>query len=179
MLALERLKGLVIVDEAQRMPGLFNVLRVLADRPGEQAKFLLLGSASPHLVRGVSESLAGRVAFVEMSGFDLDEVGVGEFRQLWFRGGFPRSYLASGERASYLWRSDFIRTFLERDIPQLGITIPARRLHQFWTMVAHYHGQVFNAAEFARSLGNVREYEPSVSRSVDRGLCCSAAPALA
>jgi uncharacterized protein len=153
MLALEGLEGLVVIDEAQRKPDLFNTLRVLVDRPGNRAKFLLLGSASPHLVRGVSESLAGRVALLEMSGFDLGEVGAEAFRRLWIRGGFPRSYLAGTEHASYQWRNDFIRTFLERDIPQLGITIPAQRLRQFWTMIAHYHGQVFNAAEFARSLG--------------------------
>ena len=143
----------MVIDEAQRKPELFNLLRVLVDRPGNRAKFLLTGSASPHLVRGASESLAGRIAFVEMSGFDLREVGAKNFRRLWLRGGFPRSYLAETERASCQWRSDFIRTFLERDIPQLGITIPAERLGRFWTMVAHYHGQVFNAAEFARSLG--------------------------
>jgi uncharacterized protein len=153
MLALEGLGGLVVIDEAQRKPELFNLLRVLVDRPGNKAKFLLTGSASPHLVRGASESLAGRIAFVEMSGFDLREIGCANFRQLWLRGGFPRSYLADTERASCQWRSDFIRTFLERDVPQLGISIPAQRLARFWTMVAHYHGQIFNAAEFGRSLG--------------------------
>ena len=153
MLALEDLGGLVIVDEVQRKPELFGILRVLVDRPECKARFLLLGSASPHLVRGVSESLAGRVAFVEMSGFDVCEVGPENFQQLWMRGGFPRSYLAESERASRQWRDDFARTFLERDVPQLGISIPAERLRRFWTMVAHYHGQIFNAAEFARSMG--------------------------
>jgi len=162
MLALEDLSGLIIIDEVQRKPELFEILRVLVDRPQSKAKFLLLGSASPHLVRGVSESLAGRVALMEMSGFELREIGPGNFKKLWIRGTFPRSYLARGEKASYQWRGDFIETFLQRDIPQLGISIPAAHLRRFWTMIAHYHGQVFNAAEFARALGNsqstVRRY---------------------
>lgn len=150
---LEALSGLVIIDEAQRRPELFELLRVLVDRPHNPALFLLLGSASPQLVRSVSESLAGRIGFVDLSGFDLSEVGVAQRDQLWLRGGFPRSFLAADDAASMAWRQDFIRTFLERDIPQLGITIPAETLRRFWTMVAHYHGQVWNAAEFARSLG--------------------------
>lgn len=153
LFALEDLHGLVIIDEAQIKPELFAVLRVLVDRPQNTAKFLLLGSASPHLIRGVSESLAGRAAFLEMSGFDIQEVGRENYKQLWSRGGFPRSFLADDEHISYQWRNDFIKTFLERDIPQLGITIPPERLRRFWTMIAHYHGQIFNAAEFARSLG--------------------------
>ena len=153
MLSLERLRGLVIIDEVQRRPELFEVLRVLADRPNRRAKFLLLGSASLDVVRGVSESLAGRAAFIEMDGFDLSEVGLEHVRRLWVRGGFPRSFLARSEADSRAWRSDFIRTFLQRDIPQLGISIPAQALRRFWTMVAHYHGQVWNAAEFAGSLG--------------------------
>lgn len=164
MLALEELDGLVILDEIQRKPELFPVLRVLVDRPEDQAKFLLLGSASPHLVRGVSETLAGRVGFVEMSGFDVREIGPANFKQLWLRGGFPRSYLAEDERASIQWRNDFVRTFLERDIPQLGISIPAERLRRFWTMIAHYHGQIWNAAELARSLGTA---EHTVRRYLD------------
>ena len=164
MLALEDLSGLVIIDEVQRKPELFEILRVLVDRPRSPAVFLLLGSASPHLVRGVSESLAGRVAFVEMSGFDLREIGPKNFKQLWTRGGFPRSYLADSDRISYRWRNDFVRTFLERDIPQLGISIPAERLRRFWTMIAHYHGQIWNAAEFARSLGSS---EKTVRRYLD------------
>lgn len=152
-LALENIRTLVVIDEVQRKPELFNVLRVLVDRPESTARFLLLGSASPHLVRGVSESLAGRAGIVEMSGFDVREIGSEHFQPLWTRGGFPRSYLANTEDASYRWRQDFIRTFLERDIPQLGISIPAERLRRFWTMIAHYHGQVWNAAEFASSLG--------------------------
>ena len=153
MQALENLSGLVIIDEVQRKPELFELLRVLADQPGRKTRYMLLGSASPHLVKGVSESLAGRIGFVDLSGFQLWEVG-NEFRnRLWTRGGFPRAYLAGSDSDSMLWRTNFIRTFLERDIPQLGITIPAETLRRFWTMVAHYHGQVWNAAEFARSIG--------------------------
>jgi hypothetical protein len=153
MQALEGLSGLVVIDEVQRKPDLFELLRVLVDRPKNATRFLLLGSASPYLVRGVSESLAGRIGFIDLSGFDLQEVGWGQRDRLWVRGGFPRSFLASDEPASLAWREDFVRTFLERDIPQLGITIPAETLRRFWTMIAHYHGQTWNAAQFARSLG--------------------------
>jgi predicted AAA+ superfamily ATPase len=153
MTVLEALSGLVIIDEVQRQPGLFELLRVLADRPHNPARFLLLGSASPQLVRGVSESLAGRIGFIDLSGFDLTEVDVVQYSHLWLVGGFPRSFLSDSDSASMEWRQGFIRTFLERDIPQLGITIPAETLRRFWTMVAHYHGNVWNAAEFARSLG--------------------------
>jgi predicted AAA+ superfamily ATPase len=153
MTILEQLSGLVILDEIQHRSELFELLRVLVDRPQNQARFLLLGSASPRLIKGTSESLAGRTGFVDLSGFDLAEVGVQERDRLWLRGGFPRSFLASDEQASLAWREAFTRTFLERDIPQLGITIPAETLRRFWTMIAHYHGQVWNAAEFARSLG--------------------------
>lgn len=153
MLALENREGLVIIDEIQRKPELFETLRVLVDRPNSKAKFLVLGSASPRLVTGASESLAGRISFVDLSGLDLSEVGFERFRDLWVRGGFPRSFLAPEERVSFQWREDFIRTFLERDVPQLGISIPAETLRRFWTMVAHYHGQIWNAAELARSMG--------------------------
>lgn len=153
MRALEGLSDLVIIDEVQRQPALFEILRVLVDRPKNPARFLLLGSASLQLVKGVSESLAGRLGFVDLSGFDLGEVGPERSERLWTRGGFPRSFLAPDDPASLLWRENFIRTFLERDIPQLGITIPATTLRRFWTMIAHYHGQVWNAADFARSLG--------------------------
>ena len=153
MRTLEKLKNLVIIDEVQRKPELFELLRVLVDRPDNPARFLLLGSASPYLVKGVSESLAGRIGFTDLSGFDLTEIGTGQHECLWLRGGFPRAYLADDDPASMLWRDDFIRTFLERDIPQLGITIPAETLRRFWTMIAHYHGQIWNAATFARSLG--------------------------
>lgn len=151
--ALEPLTGLVVIDEVQRQPELFPLLRVLADRKPRKARFLILGSASPQLVRGVSESLAGRVSFVDISGFDLAEVGTRALRKLWWRGGFPLSFLAKNDAASRLWQHDLIRTLLERDLPQLGITIPAATLRRFWAMVAHFHGQVWNAAEFARSLG--------------------------
>lgn len=153
MSVLQELSGLVIIDEVQRRPDLFELLRVLADRPQNAARFLLLGSASPQLVKGASESLAGRIGFIDLSGFDLTEVGASERDRLWLRGGFPRSFLATNDPASLAWREDFVRTFLERDIPQLGITIPAETLRRFWTMVAHYHGQVWNAAQFARSIG--------------------------
>jgi predicted AAA+ superfamily ATPase len=153
MRALEELSGLVVIDEIQRRPDLFELLRVLVDRPNNPAKFLLLGSASPHLTKGVSESLAGRVGFIDLSGFDLGEVGVEHSARSWLRGGFPRSFLADDDSTSIAWRNDFIRTFLERDIPQLGISIPAETLRRFWTMIAHYHGQVWNAAHLARSLG--------------------------
>ena len=153
MLALENLEGLVIIDEIQRKPELFEILRVLVDRPDSQARFLVLGSASPHLVKGASESLAGRIGFVDLSGFHLSELDGQDFQKLWFRGGFPRSFLANNQSRSYRWRNDFTRTFLERDIPALGITIGAETLRRFWTMIAHYHAQIWNAAEFARSLG--------------------------
>jgi len=164
MLALEHLRGLIIIDEVQRQPDVFPILRVLADRTDYQANFLLLGSASPHLVKGVSESLAGRVSFVEMSGFILEETGYDTFRNLWLRGFFPRSFLSSNEEESFRWRVDFTKTFLERDIPQLGISIPSSTLRRFWSMVAHSHGQIWNASEFARSLGSS---EASARRYLD------------
>lgn len=164
MQALGPLSGLIIIDEIQRKPELFELIRVLVDRPDNPAVFLVLGSASPDLVKGTSESLAGRISFVDISGFDLDEVGLDTIRTLWNRGGLPRSYLAQDDSISYAWRQDFIRTFLERDIPQLGINIPSLTLRRFWTMVAHYHGQIWNGAEFARSLGTS---EPSVRRYLD------------
>ncbi|NWG75092.1 MAG: ATP-binding protein [Rubrivivax sp.] len=153
-LVLGSLTGLVVIDEAQRMPHLFTLLRPLADRPEAKTKFLLLGSASPDLVKGVSESLAGRVGFVDLGGLELGDVGEGNQERLWLRGGLPRSFLARDDRASLDWRQDFIRTFLERDVPQLGIRIPSPTLLRFWTMVAHYHGQIWNGAELARALGS-------------------------
>lgn len=147
------LGGLVIIDEIQRSPALFETLRVLVDRPGGDTRFLLLGSAAPTLVRGVSESLAGRVGLVDLAGFDLRETGGAAWRTLWLRGGFPRAYLAPDLPGSALWRESFVRTFLERDLPQLGVAIPEPTLRRFWTMAAHYHGQIWNAAEFARALG--------------------------
>ena len=153
MTALESLTGLVVIDEVQRKPELFPLLRVLADRKPLPARFLILGSASPWLARGVSESLAGRVSVVDVSGFNLSEVGAKEQRKLWWRGGFPLAFLARNDTASRQWQNDFVRTLMERDLPQLGITIPAATLRRFWTMIAHFHGQIWNAAEFARSLG--------------------------
>jgi hypothetical protein len=150
---LTALSGLVVIDEIQRKPALFELLRVAVDRKNNAARFLVLGSASPTLVRGVSESLAGRVGFIDLSGFDLREVPAKQQERLWIRGGFPRSFLAADDPSSMAWRTNFMRSFLERDIPQLGITIPAGTLRRFWTMVAHYHGQVWNSAEFGRSLG--------------------------
>jgi len=153
MQALKDLTGLVILDEIQRKPELFELLRVLVDRSDQNARFLVLGSASPDLVKGVSESLAGRIGFVDLTGFQLWEVGVRHRNRLWIRGGLPKAFLAASDSDSIQWRESFIRTFLERDIPQLGISIAAETLRRFWTMVAHYHGQVWNAAEFARALG--------------------------
>lgn len=162
--ALSPLKGLVILDEIQRLPGLFPVLRVLADRPDTPARFLILGSASLELIKGASESLAGRLSFVDVGGFTLEETGVEHLRKLWWRGGFPRAFLARNDRAAIQWHEDFFRTFLEMDIPQLGIRVPAMTLRRFWTMLAHYHGQVWNASELARSLGTS---EPTARRYLD------------
>ena len=161
-LALADLRGLVVLDEIQRMPRLFNALRVLADRAEGPSRFLILGSASPELVRGVSESLAGRVEFIELAGFDLAETGARSWRTLWLRGGFPRSYLGGSDPDSMAWRDGFVRTFLERDIPQLGITIPAAAMRRFWTMLAHWHSQTWNASELGRAMSlsdkTVRRY---------------------
>lgn len=162
LLALRNLKGLVVFDEIQRQAGLFPILRVLADRAGKPARFLILGSASPELLRQGSESLAGRVIFHELEGFSLEETGAAHWEKLWLRGGFPESYLTNPEPASFEWRSAFINTFLERDLPQLGIAIRSATLRRFWTMLAHYHGQKWNASDFARSFGvadtTVRHY---------------------
>lgn len=151
--ALSGLRGLVVLDEVQRRPDIFPVLRVLADRPRKPARFLILGSASMEMVKAVSESLAGRVEFVDLHGFDLREIPAAQSDKLWLRGGFPRSFLARTESDSLAWREGFIRTFLERDLPQLGIRIPAPAMRRFWTMLAHYHGQTWNASELGRSLG--------------------------
>ncbi|MFH1420181.1 MAG: ATP-binding protein [Planctomycetota bacterium] len=161
-LALAGLKGLVVVDEIQRQPDIFQVLRVLADRRPRPARFLVLGSASPELLRQSSETLAGRIAFYTLDGFHLDEIGVDKLDRLWLRGGFPLSFLARTHNASFTWRQSFIRTFFERDLPQLGVRVSATTLSRFWSMLAHYHGQVWNGAEFARSFGvsdkTVRHY---------------------
>jgi hypothetical protein len=162
LLVLGSLKGLVVIDEIQQRPDLFATFRVLADRAPNPARFLILGSASPALIRQASESLAGRVEFVELGGFTLDEVGGDNLDRLWIRGGFPRSFLSKTNADSVAWRENFIRTFLQRDIPQIGISIPAAALRRFWTMLAHYHGQIWNASELSRSLGlsdkTVRHY---------------------
>ncbi|MDD5558787.1 ATP-binding protein [Candidatus Methylomirabilis sp.] len=162
--ALADLRGVVVIDEVQRRPDLFPVLRVLADRRPLPVRFLILGSASPVLLRQSSESLAGRLETVPLSGFSLAEVGVNALTRHWQRGGFPRSYLARSHADSLAWRRQFIQTFLERDLPQLGVTIPAPALWRCWTMLAHYHGQRWNAAEPARSLG---VSEPTVRRYLD------------
>jgi predicted AAA+ superfamily ATPase len=151
--ALEPLRGLVVLDEVQRLPNVFPTLRVLADRARKPARFLVLGSAGPELLKQSSESLAGRIAYYELGGLDVRELGSGKLLQLWLRGGFPRSFLARNERESVRWREQFIRTFLERDLPQLGIRTASTTLRRFWTMLAHYHGQVWNASELARALG--------------------------
>lgn len=153
MTALGPLRGLVVIDEVQRRPDLFPVLRVLADRKGAPARFLILGSASGDLLRQSSESLAGRLEQIVIGGFSLAELGVRAEQTLWQRGGFPLSYLAASEADSLAWRRSFIRTLLERDFPQWGVRVPAVALQRFWTMLAHYHGQTWNAAEPARALG--------------------------
>ena len=162
MVALKDLRGLVVIDEVQHAPDLFKVLRVLIDRPDNPARFLLLGSASPSLLRQSSESLAGRLEVIEAGGFTLEETGVGDAAALWWRGGFPRSFTARGDEASRIWRSEFIRTVVERDLPRLGMGVAAPALYRFWSMLAHYHGQTWNAADPARSLGvnetTVRRY---------------------
>lgn len=155
--------GLIIIDEVQRIPELFPVLRVIADNAADK-KFLILGSASPDLIKQSSESLAGRIGFVNLTGFRLHEVGIENSEKLWLRGGFPRSYLAANEKQSYSWRNNFIQTFLERDISQYGFNIPPVTLRRFWQMLAHYHGQIWNGAEFARAMG---VSEPTAKRYLD------------
>lgn len=146
-------KGLVIIDEIQRRPDLFPVLRVLADRKPLPAKFLILGSASPELIRKSSESLAGRIEFIEMGGFSLNEVGVSKLDTLWLRGGMPDSFLARTLHDSQIWRENFIRTFVERDVPQMGFQFPSPAVRRFWQMIAHVHGQLWNGSEIGNSLG--------------------------
>jgi len=152
-MTLEPLRGLVILDEIQRRPDLFLLLRVLADRRPIRTRFLVLGSASPDMLRQSSESLAGRISYYELPGLSLAEVTMDNQAKLWLRGGFPSSYTARTHAESDLWRQDFAKTFLERDLPQLGIRTPSAVLRRFWTMLAHYHGQIWNASEFARSFG--------------------------
>jgi predicted AAA+ superfamily ATPase len=164
MTALAPLSGLIVMDEVQLRPDLFPVLRVLSDRPGYAGQFLVLGSASGDLLRQSTESLAGRMEIITLSGFDLTELGSDAIPTRWRRGGFPRAYLARTEADSLAWREQFIQTLLERDFPQWGVRTPARALWRFWTMLAHYHGQIWNAAEPARALG---VSEPTARRYLD------------
>jgi len=161
-LLLTSISGLIILDEIQIAPEIFSILRVLVDRPEHRNRYLILGSASPQIIKNVSETLAGRVEFVELSGFDLSETDASAKDKLWLRGGFPRSYLAKTDADSMAWREGFIRTFLERDIPQLGLSIPAPAMRRFWTMLAHLHGQTWNASDLGRSMSltdkTVRRY---------------------
>jgi uncharacterized protein len=147
--ALEPLQGLVVIDEVQRKPELFPLLRVLADRKPLPAKFLILGSASPELLRQSSETLAGRIESIELTGFSLSEVGAGAMNKHWLRGGFPLSFLAESESDSVMWRKKFVQTFIERELPSFGINIPPATMTRFWMMLAHYHGQTWNASEIA------------------------------
>ena len=160
--SLRPLKGLVVIDEVQRQPELFPILRVLADRRPLPARFLLLGSAAPELLRQASESLAGRIETVPLEGFRLADLGAGAQPRHWLRGGFPLAFTARSDADSFAWRRQFLQTFLERDLPQLGLGTPSAALHRFWSMVAHYHGQIWNAADPARALGvnesTVRRY---------------------
>lgn len=160
-MALEDLEGLIVIDEIQRMPELFPLIRYLVDNIQNQ-RYLIIGSASRDLIRQSSESLAGRISYFYLGGFRLIDIGSEKLNNLWLRGGLPRSILAVSEAESLRWRGDYITTFLERDIPQLGINIPARTLFRFWTMLSHYHGQVLNYSELARSFGisdvTVRNY---------------------
>jgi predicted AAA+ superfamily ATPase len=151
LLSIELLRGLIIIDEIQRNPELFPILRVIVDKFPKK-KFLILGSASRDLVTQSSESLAGRISFLDLSGFALHDISSDKYNELWIRGNFPRAFLAKNQEIAAQWREDFIQTFLERDIPNLGIQIPAITLRRFWAMLAHYHGQIFNAVEIGRSL---------------------------
>lgn len=162
LLVLDELRGLVVIDEVQRRPDLFPILRVLADRRPRPARFLILGSASPNMIRQSSESLAGRINYHELGGLGLEEVGYHRLNRRWLRGGFPQAWLARSNEAASLWIESFVRTFLERDLPELGLRVPSAALRRFWTMLAHWHGQVWKASEFARSFGvadtTVRRY---------------------
>ncbi len=162
LLVLDELRGLVVIDEVQRRPDLFPILRVLADRRPRPARFLILGSASPDMIRQSSESLAGRINHYELGGLGLGEVGRHRINRRWLRGGFPQAWLARSNATASLWIESFVRTFLERDLPELGLRVPSAALRRFWTMLAHWHGQVWKASEFARSFGvadtTVRRY---------------------
>lgn len=164
MTTLGGLRGTVVIDEVQRRPDLFAALRVLADRRPLRARFLVLGSASPELLRQSSESLAGRIEVVQLGGFSLDEVGEDALERHWIRGGMPRAFLARTAADSVSWRNEFVNTYLERDLPNLGIGIPPAALLRFWRMLAHVHGNTWSAADPARSLG---VSQPTIKRYVD------------
>lgn len=151
-LALEDLKGLIVIDEIQRTAGLFQLIRYLVDTNKKQ-KYLILGSASGDLIQQSSESLAGRIGHHRLAGFTIPDIGKKNLKKLWLRGGFPRAYLAKSINGCFLWLENYITTFLERDIPQLGISIPARTLRRFWMMISHYHSQILNHSEIGRSFG--------------------------
>lgn len=163
-LTLPHLDGTIVIDEAQRRQDLFPILRVLVDQHRRNGRFLILGSASPDLVGLAAESLAGRVALVELTGLQLIDVGASDLDTFWQRGGLPLSYLSDTEQQSVAWREDYVRTFLERDLANLGVRIPATTMRRFWTMVAHYHAQTWNGAEIARSLA---VSQPTVRRYLD------------
>ncbi len=160
MLTLQNLSGLIVIDEVQRFPDLFTILRVLVDNKKLNQEYLILGSASKELLKQSSESLAGRISYLELTPFNLEEAS--DLKRLWLYGGFPKSYLAKSDEESFDWRSFYIRTLLEQDIPNLGIQIPPETLQRFWSMLAHYHGNIFNASELGRSFGasdaTVRKY---------------------
>ncbi len=160
--SLDRLRGLVILDEVQRRPDLYPALRVLADRRPRPARFLVLGSASPALLHQTSESLAGRISYHELGGLGIEEVGTRSLDRLWLRGGFPRSFLAKTDLESLEWRRELVHSYLERDLPVLGSPAAPEALRRFWTMLAHVHGQLWNASDLARSFAvsdkTVRSY---------------------
>jgi uncharacterized protein len=158
-------KTLTVIDEIQRRPDLFPILRVLIDKYKKSRRFLILGSASRDLLRQSSESLAGRIGYMELTPFSLTEVK--DSKKLWLRGGFPLSYLANSDEDSYSWRQSYISSFLERDIPNLGFTIPAQQMRRFWLMISHYHGQLFNANEISKSLGISRYDEHTTAYGLD------------
>ncbi len=169
MTALEPLKGLVVIDEVQLAPNLFPVLRVLMDQKPDFGQFLILGSASPKLLQQSSESLFGRIEVIEIRGFGLEEVGIENLQTLWRRGGYPNSFTAATEENSNQWRRNAINRFVEQDLSQLGINVPAPAMLRFWTMLAHYHGQIWNAADPARTMGSnestVRRYLDSLTQT--------------
>lgn len=164
MTALAPLRGTVVIDEIQRRPDLFQVLRVLADRRPLPARFLILGSAAPELLRQSSETLAGRIEVITLKGLSLGELGPGVVSKHWRRGGFPPAYLARSERASFVWREQFLRTYLERELPQLGLSVSSVTVQRFWGMLAHYHGGIWSGADAARALGSS---EPTARRYLD------------